>query len=233
MDETGNHRDPAKSADPPLPDSKAIPKHDAPDAEQASSKAETKESESFDLAMLRWTRVVAVFTAVLAIVGSIQAWAFIQSERAAVYVQIDGITPLPIIADKPFSVQTGFVNTGRGQAFISAGQINVWIGKSLPEKPHFVGDQFGPKGAIPAQGKRFSSMPLNQPLNWAQVDAIARGDLKLYIFGFAKYTDDFSIFGGEHTVGFCGVYNPRGYNPPSTPGAPIDDCDNPNYTYYN
>jgi hypothetical protein len=109
----------------------------------------------------------------------------------------------------------------------------VWIGKSLPEKPTFTGSPISTKGAIPAQGTRFFSMALTSPtLNWAQVDDISRSALRLYIYGFAKYVDDFSIF-GEHTVGFCGVYNPQGYNPPSTPGPPIDECDNPNYVFYN
>jgi hypothetical protein len=102
----------------------------------------------------------------------------------------------------------------------------------LPEKPTFTGGPFSTKGAIPAQGARYFSMALTSPiLNWGQVDDISRGALKLYIFGFAKYSDDFSIF-GEHAVGFCGVYNPQGYNPSSTPGSPIDECDNPNYVYY-
>jgi hypothetical protein len=52
--------------------------------------------------MVRFTWWVATFTFCLACVAFIQAWAFVQSERAAIYVQINGINPLPIIPDKRF-----------------------------------------------------------------------------------------------------------------------------------
>ena len=86
--------------------------------------------------MLRWTGVVGIFTGVLAIVGVVQSWAFIQSERAALYVNIETIIPNPVVADKPITVAITVFNKGHAQAFITDGRAKVgFFYFDIPDKP--------------------------------------------------------------------------------------------------
>jgi hypothetical protein len=112
------HYRPVDGTKAPAPDSKPVPKNDTPNLNQTPAKTETKETagnENFDVAMLRWTRVVGLFTAVLAIVGAVQAWSFIQSERAYLTVTnpsfIDGFVP-----NKQMVLMFLIKNTGRSPA---------------------------------------------------------------------------------------------------------------------
>jgi hypothetical protein len=180
--------------------------------------------------IIRFAWWLAAFTFSLAAVTLLQSLAFIQSERAALYVNVENVTPLPFIADKPFAIELAYLNIGRAQAFMLEGKANAQVHKSLPEMPVFEATSSIMRGAVPAQGRRyFWTASMDRLLNWAEVAEIERGTLKLYIFGYAKYVDDFSIF-GPRTVGFCGVYNPAGHS--SIPGRiAIEECDNPNYVY--
>jgi hypothetical protein len=73
--------------------------------------------------MLRWTRVVDFFTAMLVVVGGIQAWAFIQSERATLAIikfRVDAYPPTP---EDPFTVILTIKNGGKSAATIT-GEAN-------------------------------------------------------------------------------------------------------------
>jgi hypothetical protein len=222
---------PADGANQPLPSPEGVPENHAPYADHSSaeSKHQPEPSSPFDIAMLRWTRVVAVFTAVLACVGGIQAWAFMQSERASLYVNINSIDPSPILPARPFSVRMTIVNTGRAQAFIVEQKVKIWVGLNLPEKPDLTDIKYTVRGPVPAGGSRYLvNGPLSPTLTGFQIEDIGRGLLKFYIFGYVKFTDDFTFF-GPHTIGFCAIYDPAGKSPDG--GLPINQCDNPNYTY--
>lgn len=211
--------------------SEPVAKNRVPNADQIATGANNEEAQSkpFDISMLRWTRVVGVFTAVLAFVGALQAWSFIHGERAALYFDIEQINPLPIPTDKTFSIDISISNIGRSQGFITEGKINVWVGKDLPDRPPFDNVSFNIRGFAPPQTKRFMRFgPLNKALNWAEVQDVERGVQRLFIFGYANYTDDFSIL-GSRKVGFCGVYRPDGQSISGHPA--IDECGSPNYVY--
>ena len=123
--EPANHSHRPEGAHEPAPE--PVQDHNAPVSRPRpnGSEHEEKPSAPFNTSMLNWTRVVGVFTAVLAIVGGIQAWAFIQSERSFLYFQVDGISPFPIPADKPLSVGIGVINTGRAQAILVGEKILI------------------------------------------------------------------------------------------------------------
>jgi hypothetical protein len=178
--------------------------------------------------MALWTKVVGIFTGVLVVVGCVQACSFIQSERASVYVNIEQISQ--IAADKPISASLTFINAGRSQAFITKGKATLSFFYKVPDQPPLKDIPFNLAGAIPAQGTRYWPVgPSKEPLNWAQVDEIETGRMKIYIYGYASYTDDFTVF-GPRTIGFCGVYSPGTQTMAQIP--PFDECPNTNYVYY-
>ena len=214
------------------PATQPVPEGHGPDASPRpeESKCEKRPSDQFDLAMLRWTRVVAVFTVVLACVGAVQTWAFIQSERASLYVNILSIEPFPIQPARPFSIRLSVTNTGRSQASIVETKTKVWVSLNLPEKPDLTDVKFRAVGGlVPAGGTRFFiNGPLTPALTGFQIEDIGRGLLKLYIFGYVKFKDDFSVFGTQ-SLGFCGIYDP--FAKSTDGGIPINQCDNANYAY--
>jgi len=165
--------------------------------------------------MLHWTRVVGVFTAVLAVVGLIQAWAFVESERAFVMVAVTGFGPNGFAANKKFDIVLTVQNGGRSPAFITAVSARPYIGNSLPDVPVYARPNGrNGTGAMPAGGAR--SVSIWEPAKgnagvWIDdynYELINSGAAFLYVFGFLTYKDDFSIV-GQRTVGFCQVYDPK------------------------
>jgi hypothetical protein len=181
----------------------------------------------------RFTFWVATFTFVLAGVSLIQVWAFIQSERAAIYPYVDRIDPTPVVSDQPIAIDVTIINNGRAQAFFSEARVAVWAGTSLPNKPDFSKATFVVSGVIPPQGRRHVRFgPVEEAFNWAQIKEIDNGTAKLWVYGYVTFTDDFSLFGAK-SVGFCGIYlPPKLANIAKPPGPPIADCLDPNYVYY-
>ena len=160
--------------------------------------------------------------------GGIQAWAFIQSERAAVYVRVEKIIPTPIVADKPLFMAMTVLNNGNSQAIITEGIMQLSFYYDMPDKPSFLKTAFDLTGVIPAHGTRFWQLGPSEVLNWAQVGEIESGKMKVVVFGFVSYVDDFTIF-GPHRVGFCGIYEP---NQSVLPLPPLSECNKPAYVYY-
>lgn len=233
MDETGDHGSPPQGAEQPPPPPKPIPEHDTPHADPSAKERECEHGDTVvipkhepqgahDRALVRWTGVVAVFTIVLAFVGGIQTWAFIQSERAAIYPQVERI--MPFEADKTPVIIFSTLNTGKSQAFIVEIKIKPWIGE-LPDNPDYSGSESGGGIFLPPQGKRLLQMGPLVSLHWGQVDDIKRGALRLYVFGYLQFTDDFTFFGPK-IIGFCAV-NVAG----SAPGSIFEDCQRPAYSY--
>ncbi len=73
----------------------------------------------------------------------------------------------------------------------------------------------------------FTIGPTDQGFNWAQAEAVNKGQIFLYLYGFVKFTDDFSFFGSK-IIGFCGRYeiDQIGKFP-----VPITECQNNAYSY--
>jgi hypothetical protein len=190
LEDTSDQGSPSERANEPAPATQPIPENHAPyaGARPEESKGEERPSDQFDLSMLRWTRVVAVFTVVLACVGAVQTWAFIQSERASLYVNILSIEPFPIQPARPFSIRLSITNTGHSQAFIVETKTKVWVSLNLPEKPDLTDVKFTAAGGpVPAGGTRFLvNGPLSPTLTGFQIEDIGRGLLRLYIFWLCK-----------------------------------------------
>jgi hypothetical protein len=177
----------------------------------------------------RFTFWVAIFTACLFITAFVQTWAFIQSERATLFFQVTTIVPFPFVADTPMTLQVNVTNAGRTQAFITAEKIAIHLG-GLPREPEYpIADLYRAKGPVPAGSTRHIFMgPTIRLLTSSEISEINGGHTQLYVYGFAKFTDDFSILGSRE-VGFCVVYNPD--DPTKSPGPRLDDCDNSTYVY--
>jgi hypothetical protein len=60
----------------------------------------------------------------------------------------------------------------------------------------------------------------------SQISAVKIGTAKLYMFGYIRYRDEFSLFGYKET-GYCYVFNPRGDQTKSMFG----ECGREHYVY--
>jgi hypothetical protein len=102
---------------------------------------------------------------------------------------------------------------------------------SLPEKPQYV----------PISHFSIKPLMVNTPeillyrgspgqwlwkLSKPEIDKIENGEVNLFIFGYIKYRDDFSIWGDKET-GFCFLYIPK----PITPNWHYETCNNGAYTF--
>jgi hypothetical protein len=177
----------------------------------------------------KWTRVVGRWTRGMVIVGvltvgvlSLQAWAFIQSERA--YLIVDrfafdgGLTP-----DKQIALGYMIKNTGRSAAEIT--DTSVSIGAVLHGYDRLKEVNENP---IPAGGESvqlYKSLKLDGSpniLSQSDIDEIKSGKIKFYVYGFIEYRDDFSILGKRKNF-FCYIYLPdrSSQNASAFGGCPI------------
>lgn len=176
-----------------------------------------------------FTAVLAFFTVVLTIVGGIQAWAFIASERAFVSIVSPDISRIADPPDEPFAMPLIAVDSGRSTARVTA--FNVTLTTSLPPKPEYVPiTRFSitPLMVNIPQGLIYRSSP--GPWLWkfskADFANIESGNQKLFIFGYVKYRDDYTLWGDKET-GYCFVYIPK----PIMPNSHYETCDNGEYIY--
>ena len=227
---TNNHHRPPQSAQSPSPTAKPIPKNDAPDSHQGTGEAEKNKEprdNKFDRAMLKWTGFVGVFTAVLALVGGIQAWAFIESERAFLSMtslSIDGGPPKA--GASTIRIFIALKNSGRSAAFIEDAAINIHFGPLPKDLSYKTSTQIAIAPiAADSTSSGHSEFKLPGTINKTDAEEIGSGHLKMSIYGFVKYSDAFGFIGNKIT-GFCFYYTPL-----PTGGEPFDTCAEPNYTY--
>jgi hypothetical protein len=183
----------------------------------------------FDDPIALFTAFVALFTCVLTIISGVQAWAFIASERAFVTVARPDLSLIAKAPDQPFQIPLVVVNTGRDTAIATG--FNVTLMTSLPEKPQY----------IPISHASIKPLMVNTPeiliyrsrpgpwiwkFSKSEIDKIENGDPQLFIFGYIKYRDDYSLWGDKET-GFCFRYIPK----PLIPEAHYETCDNAAYTF--
>jgi hypothetical protein len=193
----------------------------------------TKETERDQSTRGFWGRLIHepinLFTAALAVVAIIQAWAFIASERAFVSVVSPDLSRVGSSPDQPLQIPLTVMDSGRSTARVTA--LNLTVMKNLPEKPQY----------IPLTRVSLKPLMVNAPeillyraspgpwlwkLSQSEIDNIERGDERLFIFGYIKYRDDFSVWGDKKT-GFCFRYIPK----PIIPNGHYETCDNGAYTY--
>ena len=101
---------------------------------------------------------------------------------------------------------------------------------SLPRTPEYPSSQqYHARGPVPAGNLRHILIgPTGRKLTDGEVEAINGARTQLYVYGFAKFADDFTVFGARE-IGFCVVYNP--VDPTHSPGQGSNDRDNPAYVY--
>ncbi len=205
----GSQRHPAGQGNKPSPTSRPIP--------------------NIDLSMIRWTRVVGVFTGVLAFVGVLQFWSFIESERSFLTIKFN---PAVFTARIPIKVTAEINNSGHVAANINS--IVVIRSPNLSKEPNYLinpTEQSAPP-VVPQQTTnisfRFSSDGgARVTLDDAEATAINGGTVNLYVYGYIVYKDYFSVLLGSSTIGFC-----VSYHPPSESGhSTWETCQEPAYTY--
>lgn len=172
-------------------------------------------------------------TFVLCIVGGLQFWSFVESERAFVFPSTVGFVGLasadisqPIILDLELS------NYGRSQARV--GKLVAFVTTDpLGQEPNYetprrVERAYPP---VPSNGKIGEELNF---YNWAKPTAeqVRDGALPFHIFGRVLYEDDyskllgFSFFGERHSD-FCFVYV---VNKTDLSKSLFRNCPEPKYT---
>jgi hypothetical protein len=229
------HPEPAKRADGPSPKAEAVPKKNAPNAYKAARAARGDQKPSdpvFDRAMLRWTKVVAIFTAVLAIVGALQFWSFVQSERASLsVVGIAFMGGLPQAGTKSIHLVVNIRNSGRSTALVPEAAFNLRFG-SLSDRPDYLPGIKIAIAPIPADGitNTHAEFVLPNPIAKTDADNISSGALQISFYGYIKYSDEFGLF-GHKTLGYCSYYVAVPTLPTPSGSEQFDTCTEPNYTY--
>ena len=102
---------------------------------------------------------------------------------------------------------------------------------SLPAKPQYIPiSHFSIKPLMVSTPEillyRASPGPWLWKLSKSEMDKIESGEQQLFIFGYIKYRDDYSLWGDKET-GFCFRYIPK----PIAPNWHYETCDNGSYTY--
>jgi hypothetical protein len=186
------------------------------------------EETRFSLGRLRcFCNPIAVFTAVLCLVGGLQAWAFIQSERAFVFpTHVEFASPLAVAEIQPILLSLDMRNSGRSAAQIS--KMIVAVTHQLPPTPNY-------DNAIDRSVVAFPPIPGNgqitQDLNFKDwnietMRQVRDGSRAFYLFGSVEYRDDYSWF-GKRASRFCFVYIA---NREDQSKAKFVNCAEPQYT---
>lgn len=169
----------------------------------------------------RSTRVIAVFTCVLAVVAFIQAWAFMQSERSFISVEEIGWSGAGLVPNQDMFIVLKMKNSGESAASIDS------FAMVEAEKPGVMPLFPGPLGAaVPAGGTLRNRFGIdNKPIRYTakEVELIKNGARRLYVYGFIHYSDVFWFPFGPAVTGFCYVYEPN-------PGV-FSVCIEPGFTY--
>jgi hypothetical protein len=176
------------------------------------------------------------FTAILCVIGTVQVWTFIASERPFVSVSQIQIAGGELKAEVPLVFIIGVKNSGKETAFVVDSRNIV---RTQPDLPLYRGlkrdmVETTAKGPIVAgDTNSIISRPTNkngQPIVLAQkqIDQLAIGDQHLWIIGYITYKDLFPIFGATNTTGYCFVYNPK---PADGRLGNFDRCGDEEYEY--
>jgi hypothetical protein len=170
--------------------------------------------------MVRFTFGVFVFTGLLSIVALIQAWAFIQSERA--FLAMEAITIQGgMQVGKPLITKLTFKNSGRSPATDVVIHYNSSV-LPLPSIPEF-GPNFTDVPPIVSGGNTIVSFGPPQLMEEAHIQEFKSGKSSFYVWGYVSFRDDFSIWSSRE-VGFCAVFDQR------SAGDSFESCHQKAYT---
>jgi hypothetical protein len=187
-------------------------------------------------APLRWLyqlKPIEKFTVVLCVVGVLQFWSFVKSERAFVFpstVEFVGLASADI--SQPIILNVELSNYGRSQARIGKLVAFVTTDPLAPEPnyetPGRVERAYPP---VPSNGKIAEELNFS---NWAKPTAeqVRDGSLPFHVFGRVVYEDDYSkllgiSFFGDRDSDFCFVYVANKDDPNK---SLFRDCPEPKYT---
>ena len=232
MKKGANHYRPSKQRYWPSPAAKVVPRTSAPDSNKTPgerAKNNQPPNPHLDRALVKWTKFVGIFTGVLAVVGGLQFWAFVQSERAflsPVSLTING--GFPQAGDRSTRVFLQMRNGGRTTAFPKHAVIGLRIG-ALPTTAEYGNERAFPMNPTPADAVLNASdnVVLSRPLTQSDIDSVKAGANRMSVFGYVIYSDSFWLF-GDRTTGFCFTYTPD-----PTGASQFVTCPEQGYTYAN
>ncbi len=179
--------------------------------------------------------VVVILTAVLALTAGLQAWAFMQSQRAFVFPTAANFTG-PLVANvQPLSLYIDISNSGESAAKIE--DLTAFVTHHLAPRPQYDEGPLRIKVAsppIPAGGTLRRILHFGEPWGEDTTSAVKGGTMRFYMYGRINYRDDYSLGLGALGLGvrqsdFCFVYVPN-----VDPGkAVFRNCPEPVYTNIN
>ena len=180
----------------------------------------------------KFTFVVAVFTAVLALATCVQVWAFIQSERAFLVVDNPRFRTGEPTADRPDLIMT-LKNPGKKvaavQEFIATYQLGLHAQELHEETQNkYNKTDFGKSLVAPGNEITISGNLANGKAIFTEqvINDLLRGEDSFYIFGDIKYYDGYNIFEPSE-IGYCFSYLPPNQREVDTFAV----CKDPKYTY--
>jgi hypothetical protein len=174
---------------------------------------------------------IEIFSGLLVIVGFLQCWIYVVSDRA--YLSLIGIalSSPPTIGTR-IVVRLNVQNVGHATAFVSDANVTAdFTVNPLPDRPVYSpGAKVLPIiGPIVAGATFYGTVrPLDiqgHPFVWKGPPA------KFYIYGFVQYDDGFAVFHlwRKRVLGFCGRYEPS--DNPSV--GDFATCEEAHYRYGN
>ena len=176
---------------------------------------------------------IEIFTGVLCVVGALQWWAFVQSERAFVFPSnvafVDSLDSILIVM--PLDLKIELENSGRSPASIYKLTLAITIDELPPEPPDYT------HGIDHAQFA-FPPIPVNQKISqvmsfpfWETkiARAVGSGDKNFFVIGRIDYGDDYWIWPNRRSD-FCFRYIADRLNHSK---SHFRVCTNPKYTKTN
>jgi hypothetical protein len=162
-----------------------------------------------ELKTIRWLFLTAAFTLALALASLLQAWAFIQSERAALTVTRVSFNKIDLTTDQPISIGFDVHNGGKSRATIE--DMKLKLATKLERAPTFIANNS--LGVIPISPAAtmieiwYPTDNSNKSISFTQdqVQAIQNATTHLYVQGSIVYSDDFWPSRNEP---FCFKYLP-------------------------
>ena len=189
-------------------------------ARKERSQSDMEKNSLMEKKRLDW---VALFTLMLVIVVFLQLYTYTATERAVVTIadiQFKGKNN-PTVG-QPLTAVIDVKNSGRSTAFITRARFYSRLVfkqpfPSRPEYPEFAKvTNSAVNGPLVAQeidqvffrldnAHRTTGGPFDAP----SITEIEQGRMKIYVFGYIRYLDAYSVFGWpEHQTGFCSHYDP-------------------------
>jgi hypothetical protein len=168
----------------------------------------------------RFAGWVARLTLVLCFIGAIQAWSFVQSERA--FVAMEAITIIGgVQAGSPLRTSTSFKNSGKSPAVEVVVYFNS--GVKLPSPPTY-GQSRRAIPPIVSGGHANMNWGTGAPLQEAEAEALKTGKIEFYVWGYVSFKDEFSIF-GPREVGYCAVLDRKDGSATAFQSCPSSEFD--------